>query len=79
MMLLSHLLPFLLACTIPSAIAVPTTIRGGVLLDGVLPTLGRGYSLTTNTFQSSCLDVGGNHTEKSYDFECKYEQSDYHL
>ena len=63
---------FLLGCLFHLSQGVPTTIGGDILLGATgVPSLGRGYSITTNTFQSSCLDVGGNHTETSYNYDCK--------
>ncbi len=37
----------------------------------VTPTLGRGYSIMTNTFQSGCLTVDET-TTPSYNYDCKF-------
>ena len=37
----------------------------------ITPTLGRGYSIMTNSFQSICLTVG-EMTIPSYNYDCKY-------
>ncbi len=37
----------------------------------ISPVLGRGYSIMTNTYQSTCLDVDGT-TVPSYNYECEY-------
>ena len=52
--------------------ASPTTIKYDALkkIDG-MPSLGRGYSITTNSFHSSCFNVNGTTTEHSYNFDCK--------
>ncbi len=39
-----------------------------------IPDLGRGYSLTTNTLQSSCLEIDGSIEAQSFDYDCKSEQ-----
>ena len=51
-----------------------STISSDLLrrIEGV-PDLGRGYSLTTNSLQSSCLDITGAIEAQSFDFECKCE------
>jgi hypothetical protein len=61
---------------IPAAQAGPTVLRDDQLRDvAVTPVLGRGYSLATNTFQSTCLqDIV--RTKPSYDFHYKFEQID---
>lgn len=55
-----------------SAYAGPTTIKDNRITDTALtPVLGRGYSISTNTFQSLCLaDVQT--TEPSYDFDYSF-------
>lgn len=60
----------------PVAQAGPTVLRDDQLRDlAVTPTLGRGYSLATNTFQSICLsDI--QKTKPSYNFFYKFEQID---
>src|SRR4029079_4449549 len=60
--------------SIPAAHAGPTVLRDDQLRDlAVTPVLGRGYSLATNTFQSTCLqDIVK--TKPSYDFHYKFEQ-----
>ena len=37
----------------------------------IAPTLGRGYSIMTNTYQSTCLVVDGT-TVPSFNYDCKY-------
>lgn len=56
--------------------AGPTTIRDEMLQDtAVTPVLGRGYSLSTNTFQSICLlDIPK--TKPSYDFHYTFAEVD---
>jgi len=56
-----------------SLVAGPTIIRDNRIFDlAATPALGRGYSLSTNTFQSTCLkDV--KITEPSYDFDYTFE------
>ena len=60
--------------------ASPTTISGDALrsMEGT-PVLGRGYSVATNSFQSTCLNVEGLHTEPNYNYDCKYKQIVYIL
>ena len=52
--------------------APPTTIKYDALkkIDG-MPSLGRGYSMTTNSFDLSCFNANGATTEHSYNFDCK--------
>ncbi|MCP4294718.1 MAG: hypothetical protein GY786_03845 [Proteobacteria bacterium] len=51
-----------------NSFAGPTVITDNRIHDlTITPVLGRGYSISTNTFQSSCLD-SVNVTEPSYDF-----------
>ncbi|HVK78678.1 MAG TPA: hypothetical protein VM734_35505 [Kofleriaceae bacterium] len=59
-----------------TAHAGPTVLRDDQLRDlAVTPVLGRGYSLATNTFQSSCMtDVI--RTKPSFNFYYKFEQVD---
>lgn len=40
----------------------------------ITPTLGRGYSIMTNSYQSICLTVG-EMTVPSYNYDCKFSQS----
>ena len=40
----------------------------------ITPVLGRGYSIMTNSFQSTCLDVK-NTTVPSYNYDCKYNSN----
>lgn len=63
-----------LVATMPAAHAGPTVLRDDQLRDlAVTPVLGRGYSLATNTFQSTCLtDI--QRTKPSYNFYYKFEQ-----
>jgi hypothetical protein len=59
-----------------SALAAPIVIRDTRVTDlGTTPVLGRGYSLSTNTFQSACLrDVVV--TAPSYDFQYVFKELD---
>jgi hypothetical protein len=63
-----------LACMAGPAAAGPTIIRDELLQDtSVTPSLGRGYSIATNTYQSTCLiDVVG--TEPSYNFDYTFRE-----
>ncbi len=56
----------------PFVAGLPTTITHDLVqeTDGV-PVLGRGYSLTTNSFQASCFDVNGTTVEHSYNYDCE--------
>jgi len=56
--------------------AGPTLIRDNRVTDiGITPVLGRGYSVATNTYQSTCLkDV--QMTEPSYDMEYNFESDE---
>jgi hypothetical protein len=58
------------------ALAAPIVIRDTRVTDlGTTPVLGRGYSLSTNTFQSACLrDVVV--TAPSYDFQYVFKELD---
>ena len=71
-MLILISLPVLLA--IPDVFAGPVIIRDNRVTDiGTTPVLGRGYTMSTNTFQSICLkDV--KLTEPSYDFTYRFEE-----
>ena len=54
--------------------AGPTIIRDNRISDiGITPVLGRGYTMATNTFQSTCLQ-NITRTEPSYDFTYRYAQ-----
>ena len=56
--------------------AGPTIIRDTRITDLALtPTLGRGYTIVTNTFQSKCMDNIAL-TDPSYDFQYKFESID---
>ena len=67
-------------CIVAAALAAsaahagPTLIRDSRVMDlATTPVLGRGYSLSTNTFQSACLkDVVI--TEPSYDFQYTFKE-----
>lgn len=65
----------LLLCSAP-ALAAPIVIRDTRVTDlGTTPVLGRGYSLSTNTFQSACLhDVVV--TDPTYDFQYVFKELD---
>ena len=39
----------------------------------VTPVLGRGYSIMTNTFLSTCME-GASFTTPSYNYDCKYRR-----
>ena len=56
-------------CTVGSTITVGQDVLQRV--EGV-PGLGRGYSTTTNTFLSSCLEVKESELEHSYNYECEF-------
>src|SRR5262245_3414638 len=64
----------MLVALTPFASAGPTVIRDVMLQDtAITPTLGRGYSISTNTFQSMCLtDVVG--TTPSYNFDYDFRE-----
>jgi hypothetical protein len=54
--------------------AGPTVIRDEMLRDTAFtPVLGRGYSIATNTFQSTCL-VDVVRTKPSYNFDYRFEE-----
>src|SRR5438874_11341488 len=63
-------------CLPQISLAGPTLIRDGRVEDlSTTPVLGRGYSISTNTFQSACLkDVVI--TEPSYDFQYVFKDVD---
>jgi hypothetical protein len=59
---------------LPTAYAGPIIIRDEMISDkGISPSLGRGYSLATNTFQSICL-TGIKKTTPSFDFVYSFEE-----
>lgn len=58
-----------LLCTTGSSVTVGQEVLRRV--EGV-PGLGRGYSATTNTFLSSCLEVNESEIDHSYDFEFQF-------
>ena len=59
-----------------SLLAGPTIIRDTRITDLALtPTLGRGYTIVTNTFQSKCM-ANVVLTDPSYDFQYKFESID---
>jgi hypothetical protein len=61
-----------MALTLPM-IAGPIVIEDNRVMDlGTTPVLGRGYSLSTNTYQSTCL-TGITLTEPSYDFTYEFQ------
>lgn len=61
----------LVALYLPGAKSNPYTISDDRVrsLD-ITPSLGRGYSINTNSFQSTCLDVKDT-TVPSYNYKCK--------
>jgi hypothetical protein len=61
----------LIACHLPGTEGSPYIISDDRVrsLD-VTPVLGRGYSIGTNSFQSTCLMVDGT-TVPSYNYDCK--------
>ena len=76
-LLLAPLSLALLSVQIPGGsgvvVAGPTLIRDNRIHDlSISPVLGRGYSLATNTFQSSCMK-NVEITEPSYDFNYTFE------
>ena len=69
------------ACIVLAAIFVPATDASPyVIADSrvrnldITPVLGRGYSIMTNSYQSTCLQVEET-TIPSYNYDCKYLQS----
>ena len=62
----------LAALSLPSTDSSPYTISDDRIrsLD-ISPVLGRGYSIMTNTYQSTCLLVDQT-TTPSYNYDCKY-------
>lgn len=69
----------LVALFTTSIFAVPTVIRDARVQDlGQSPALGRGYSISTNTFQSLCL-AEVTKTTPSYNFKYKFESSEEYL
>lgn len=65
------ILSLLLADNLKSVFSKPTTLKPYSMQDRIrgVPDLGRGYSTTTNTFLSSCLNVHGSVHEDSYNYE----------
>ncbi len=63
---------FLLFGIVKNALSMPSQIGSDAIkqMDGV-PVLGRGYSITTNSFQASCIDVEKTETKESYNFDCE--------
>ena len=64
----------LLAESFRCATGMPTIIQNDVVrkMEG-LPILGRGYSITTNSFQGTCLEVNGTIVvNKHYDYDCEF-------
>jgi hypothetical protein len=61
---------------VESIFAGPTIIRDNRIYDlAMTPVLGRGYSIATNTFQSTCMkDI--KITEPSYDFKYTFESTE---
>lgn len=53
--------------------SVPITLKYDTIqrMEGI-PILGRGYSATTNSFQSSCLDVNGTVEDQLFNYDCKF-------
>lgn len=51
-----------------------STVIDSTLLDSVhgVPTLGKGYTLTSNSFLSSCLDIHDTSKQEALDFECTW-------
>lgn len=68
------LITFLMFSAASDVFAGPVIIRDNRVTDiGTTPVLGRGYTMSTNTFQSICLkDV--KLTEPSYDFTYRFEE-----
>ncbi|MBU2510094.1 hypothetical protein KJ966_02110 [bacterium] len=73
---LKVLITIFLVSLCPALVAGPTIIRDERITDLALtPTLGRGYTIVTNTFQSKCLD-NIVITDPSFDFQYKFESLD---
>ena len=69
-MLVNYLVPLLgLFASIPGADAYVVSDNRVNSLD-ITPTLGRGYSIMTNTYQSLCLNVEET-TVPSYNYDCE--------
>ena len=52
--------------------SLPFTVENNVVrrMEGTA-VLGRGYSTTTNSFQSTCLNINGIATHSSYNYDCE--------
>ncbi|MDD9952034.1 MAG: hypothetical protein OXT67_10780 [Zetaproteobacteria bacterium] len=71
-MKLTTLLGSLCACALWATPTFAQVIKDNRIRDlGVTPSLGRGYSVATNTFQSNCLGTIAT-TTPSYDFKYRY-------
>jgi hypothetical protein len=57
---------------VPVVMSAPTTLKYDVVsrMKGA-PVLGRGFSLTTNSLHSSCLDLDGVEEDQLYNYERK--------
>ena len=65
------LLALMAGSSLHSSNASPMTIADDRIRDlDVSPVLGRGYSIATNSFQSTCLTVEKT-SEPSYNYECE--------
>ena len=67
-----------LATIIATAVLFPETDGAAMVISDdrvrsldIAPVLGRGYSIGTNSYQSTCLIVDET-TTPSYNYECKY-------
>lgn len=64
----------LAAISIPTASGNPYVISDDRIRSmDITPVLGRGYSIMTNSFQSTCLQVSET-TIPSYNYDCKCDQ-----
>ena len=68
-------LTFLIALYLPKAAGSPYVLTDDRVrsLD-VTPVLGRGYSIMTNQFLSTCMD-SSSLTTPSYNYDCKYTRA----
>ena len=68
----TSILTALMVSFLPGALGSPYVLKDDRVrsLD-VTPVLGRGYSIMTNTFLSTCLE-GALFTTPSYNYDCKY-------
>ena len=67
-----------LTCIVLAAIFIPATEASPYVISDdrvrsldITPVLGRGYSIMTNSYQSTCLQVQET-TVPSYNYDCEY-------